>query len=185
MEQTDEVLMEAYRGGDAAVFPTLVRRYQSLLFGYLMRMLHNREMAEDCFQETFLRVHQKAHTYRSGAKFKSWLFTLATRIAIDRLRKNKRGPDFQSLEVSEPVAAGTDRPDEATARSELRQTVQAAIETLPPKQRAALVLSYYQGHTYPEIAELMGSSLGTVKTHMSRALKKLAIQLPRPEGGLR
>ncbi|MDF7799680.1 RNA polymerase sigma factor [Pontiellaceae bacterium B1224] len=183
MEQTDEVLMEAYRGGDTAVFPALVQRYQGLLFGYLMRMLHNREMAEDCFQETFLRVHQKAHTYRPGAKFKSWLFTLATRIAIDRLRKSKRGLDFQSLEVSEPVEAATDRPDEATAKSELRQTVQAAIETLPPKQRAALVLSYYQGHTYPEVAEMMGCSLSSVKTHMSRALKKLATQLPHPDGG--
>ena len=69
-------------------------------------------------------------------------------------------------------------PDTAV-RNELRQTVQSALETLPPRQRAALVLAYYQGHTYPEVAEIMGCSLGTVKTHMSRALKKLSAQLPR------
>lgn len=185
MEQTDEVLMEAYRGGDTTAFPDLVQRYQSLLFGYLMRMVHNREIAEDCFQETFLRVHTKAHTYRSGAKFKSWLFTIATRIAVDRLRKKQRRPVFQSLEENEPVEAGTDSPDEATAQSELRQTVETAIETLPPQQRAALILSYYQGHTYPEVAEIMGCSLSSVKTHMSRALKKLATRLPHPDGGNR
>ncbi|MEI6891738.1 MAG: RNA polymerase sigma factor [Pontiella sp.] len=185
MEQTDEGLMEAYKGGNLAAFPDLVQRHQTLLFGYLMRMVHNREMAEDCFQETFLRVHKKAQTYRSGAKFKSWLFTIATRIALDRLRKAQRRPSFQSLESCEPVPTATDSPDEATARTELRQTVQAALESLPPQQRAALILSYYQGHTYPEIAHIMGCSLSTVKTHMSRALKKLATRLPHPDGGLR
>lgn len=184
MERTDELLMEAYREGDPSAFPALVHRYQSLLFGYLMRMVHNREMAEDCFQETFLRVHEKAHTYRPGAKFKAWLFTIATRITIDRLRHNKRRPETELFESDTAIEAGGASPDEATAQSELRKTVQSAIESLPPKQRAALVLSYYQGHTYAETAEIMGCSLGTVKTHTSRALKKLATLLPHPDGGL-
>jgi len=185
MERTDELLMEAHREGDQSAFPALVHRYQSLLFGYLMRMVHNREMAEDCFQETFLRVHEKAHSYRPGAQFKAWLFTIATRITIDRIRKNNRRPALQLLETDAPDPAAASAPDEATAQSELRQTVQSAVESLPPKQRAALVLSYYQGHTYAETAEIMGCSLGTVKTHTSRALKKLATLLPHPDGGLR
>jgi RNA polymerase sigma-70 factor (ECF subfamily) len=183
MEQSDELLMEAYRDGDQSAFPALLRRYQSGLYGYLMRMVHNSETAEDLFQETFLRVHEKAYTYRTGAKFKSWLYTIATRIAIDRIRHGQRRLIFQPLEKSEPALAETDSPDEAAAKQELRETVQQAIESLPPKQRAALVLSYYQGHTYPEVAVIMGCSLSTVKTHMSRALKTLADQLP--QGGLR
>ena len=182
MERTDELLMEAYRDGDQSAFPPLVHRYKNLLYGYLMRMVNNSELAEDCFQETFLRVHRKAHTYRSGAKFKSWLYTIATRIAIDRLRRSNRHPQTDSIEETEPVQTDAHDPAEDAARNELRTVVQTAIETLPPKQRVALVLTYYQGHSYPEVAEIMGCSLGTVKTHMSRALKKLATLLP--QGGL-
>ncbi|MCF7848875.1 MAG: RNA polymerase sigma factor [Kiritimatiellales bacterium] len=184
MERTDELLMEAYRSGDDAAFSDLVHRYKNLLFGYLMRMTQNREMAEDLFQETFLRVHEKAHTYRSGAKFKSWIFTIATHIAIDGLRRNTRRPVFQPLENDDPVAENGSDPAEQTAKLELQGIVKEAIESLPPKQRAALILSYYEGHTYPEIAEAMGCSLSSVKTHMSRALKKLATRLPAPEGGV-
>jgi len=184
MERTDELLMEAYRSGDQAAFSDLVHRYKNLLFGYLMRMTHNREMAEDLFQETFLRVHEKAHTYRSGAKFKSWVFTIATRIAIDGLRRGKCRPQFQTLENDAPVPVEGNDPAEETAKLELQGIVKEAIETLPPKQRAALILSYYQGHTYPEISKIMNCSLSSVKTHMSRALKKLATQLPAPEGGV-
>ena len=183
MERTDELLMKAYRDGDPSAFPDLVCRYKGLLFGYLMRMVQNREMAEDCFQDTFMRVHAKAHTYRPGAKFKSWLFTIATRIAIDHLRQKKRQPDLQPFENVEPIEAGGNTPAEETAQLELKQTVQHAIDSLPPKQRTALILAYYQGHTYAEVAEIMGCSLGTVKTHMSRALKKLSTILPVPEGG--
>jgi RNA polymerase sigma-70 factor (ECF subfamily) len=184
MERTDELLMEAYRDGDETVFPDLVRRYQGLLFGYLMRMVHNREIAEDLFQETFLRVHEKAHTYRPGAKFKSWIFTIATRIAIDRLRCNQRRPELRMMESEERIEDTASNPAEETIRLELRRTVQDAIEVLPPKQRAVLILSYYQRHTYPEIAEIMSCSTGAIKTHMSRALKKLSAVLPKPEGGL-
>lgn len=176
MEQTDEWLMEAYRGGDDAAFAELVGRYKNLLYGYLMRMVHNREFAEDLFQETFLRVHEKAHTFRAGSKFKSWVFTIATRIAIDGIRRRKARPQCHSMEIEE--ADPSDDPSQTAAKQELRRTVKAAIETLPAKQRAALVLSYYQGHTYPEIAKIMKCSLSSVKTHMSRALKKLEKQLP-------
>lgn len=182
MERTDELLMEAYRDGDQSAFPLLVHRYRNLLYGYLMRMVNNSEIAEDCFQETFLRVHRKAHVYRTGARFKSWLYTIATRIAIDNLRRAARQPQTDSLDPDDPIQMDHRDPSEDAARNELRQTVQAALETLPPKQRAALVLAYYQGHSYPEVAQIMGCSLSTVKTHMSRALKKLSSRLP--QGGV-
>ena len=179
MERSDELLMEAYRNGDQSAFLQLVQRYQTRLYGYLMRMVNNSEIAEDCFQETFLRVHRKAHTYRSGGTFKRWLYTIATRTVIDRLRHDGRRPPTDPLEFDAPNYPNAFDPSEDAVRAELRQTVLSALETLPPRQRAVLVLAYYQGHTYPEVAEIMGCSLGTVKTHMSRALKKLSTQLPR------
>ncbi len=178
MERTDELLLEAYREGDEAAFPELLRRYQGPLFGYLMRMARNQEIAEDLFQETFLRVHEKAHTFRAGARFKSWLYTIATRIAIDHQRRGKHRPQLQSVENKLPIPSTGNNPAEETVQSELRKTVKGAIDTLPPQQRAALVLAYYQGHTYPEVAQIMGCSLSSVKTHMSRALKTLATRLP-------
>ncbi len=182
MERTDELLMEAYRDGDPSAFPTLVHRYQNRLYGYLMRMVNNSEIAEDCFQETFLHVHRKAHTYRSGAVFRRWLYTIATRVAIDRLRFIARRPRTDSLGLDDPVQPTLDDPAHLAEQHELRQAVRTALETLPPQQRAALILAYYQGHTYPEVAEIMGCSLGTVKSHMSRALKKLSTLLP--QGGV-
>ncbi len=182
MERTDELLLEAYREGDETAFPELLRRYQGPLFGYLMRMARNQEIAEDLFQETFLRVHEKAHTFRAGATFKSWLYTIATRIAIDQQRRSKSRPQLQAAENEQPIPSTDNDPAAETAQLELRETVKDAVDTLPPRQRAALVLSYYQGHTYPEVAEIMGCSLSSVKTHMSRALKTLATRLP--EGGV-
>lgn len=179
MEQTDELLMEAYRDGDASAFPLLVHRYQRLLYGYLMRMVNNRETAEDCFQETFLRVHRKAYAYRTGAPFKRWLYTIATHIALDRLRWLGRRPQTQPLQDTDPVPVENGDPAQDAARGERRQAVLSALNTLPPKQRAVLVLAYYQDHTYPEIAGILGCSTGTVKTHMSRALKTLSVRLPK------
>jgi len=179
MERTDELLLEAYREGDETAFPELLRRYQNPLFGYLMRMARNQEIAEDLFQETFLRVHEKAHTFRTGARFKSWLYTIATRITIDHHRRNQSRPHLQIVENEIPIPSSGNDPAAESAQLELRDTVKNAIDTLPPRQRAALVLAYYQGHTYPEVAEIMDCSLSSVKTHMSRALKTLATRLPK------
>jgi len=179
MERNDEVLWIAYREGDETAFSTLLRRYKNPLFGYLMRMVKNRAVAEDLFQETFLRVHRKAHTFREGARFKGWLYTLATRICIDHLRRTKIRPALLQAEEEMPERVDT-KPDplEQTAQSELRTMVQDSIATLPPKQRAVLVLAYYEGYTYLEVAQMMNCSLSSVKTHMSRALKKLSVLLP-------
>jgi len=88
MESTDKSLIEAHIKGDPKAFGELVRRYGDGLLGYLTRMSRNRHEAEDLFQETFKRVHEKAHTFR-GSQFKSWLFRIATNAAIDGMRRGK------------------------------------------------------------------------------------------------
>ncbi len=91
MESTDKSLIKAHCQGDPTAFSELVRRYGDSILGYLMRMSGNHHQAEDLFQETFKRVHEKAHTFR-GDKFKSWLFTIATNVAIDGMRRRRRMP---------------------------------------------------------------------------------------------
>jgi RNA polymerase sigma-70 factor (ECF subfamily) len=189
MENTDKSLIEAHCKGDKTAFSELVRRYGDSILGYLMRMSGNHHQAEDLFQETFKRVHEKAHTFR-GDKFKSWLFTIATNVAIDGLRRRRRMrivslnqrldcSDQDSEELS-AVALADDsyEPSQEAAKAEQVEKVREAIESLPARQRATLVLAYYQQLSYPEVAKVMGCSLGTVKTQMYRALRALAQKLP-------
>ena len=193
MENTDKSLIDAHIGGDKTAFGELVRRYGDSVLGYLTRMSGNREQAEDLFQETFKRVHEKAHTLR-GNQFKSWLFTIATHVAIDGLRRRKRlqvvslnqqldcaGQDGQELGAV-AVADSSCEPSQEAVRAEQAEQVRQAIESLPERQKATLVLAYYQQLTYREVAEVLGCSLGAVKTHMYRALRTLAQRLPDVAG---
>jgi len=188
MGSSDENLIAAHVRGDQAAFCELVRRYGDGVLGYLYHMTGNLSQAEDLFQETFKRVHEKAHTFRGG-RFKSWLFTIATRAAIDSGRRRRRltvisldqGDDCDDGNPSRVSALADDSaadPADELVKEEQKQQVRRAIEALPVKQRATLILAYYQQLSYSEVAEAMGCSLGTVKTQMSRALAALARSLP-------
>jgi RNA polymerase sigma-70 factor (ECF subfamily) len=185
---TDESLMAAYVGGDKAAFGELVHRYGNGVLGYLVHMTGNRDQAEDLFQETFKKVHEKSHTFR-GEHFKSWLFTIATRTAIDAARRKKVATvslnqkfdcdcdDGPAPRASLEAQDATDPADDAV-REEQKAQVREAIETLPVRQRATLILAYYQQLSYREVARVLNCSIGTVKAQMSRALVTLAHRLP-------
>jgi len=192
MGNTDESLIAAHLEGDKAAFRELVLRYGDGVLGYLFRMTGNRDQAEDLFQETFKRVHVKARTFRGG-RFKSWLFTIATRVAIDSARRRKRlmvvslnqetdCDDENPLQLHALAAEDAKDPAEEVVREEQKEQVRQAIESLPGGQRATLVLAYYQQLSYREVAEVMGCSIGSVKTQMSRALATLAKRLPDSVG---
>jgi RNA polymerase sigma-70 factor (ECF subfamily) len=189
MSNTDRSLIDAHCQGDGTAFTEIVRRYGDSVLGYLMRMSGSREQAEDLFQETFKRVYEKAHTFR-GERFKSWLFAIATRLAIDNLRRRSRlrlvslnqtdDCDNGACERLNTVAVAEEggEPSEEAAVAEQKEQVRQAISMLPARQRATLVLAYYQQLGYREVAEVLGCSVGTVKTQMSRALRTLAQRLP-------
>jgi len=193
MENTDKSLIDAHCQGDKTAFGELVRRYGDSVLGYLTRMTGSRERAEDLFQETFKRVHEKAHTLR-GNRFKPWLFTIATNVAIDGMRRRRRLQVVslnQKLDCADgrceelgAVAVADNRcePSQEAIRTEQKEQVRQAIESLPANQRATLVLAYYQQLSYREVAEALGCSIGTVKAQMYRALKTLAQRLPDVSG---
>jgi len=193
MEKTDKSLIDAHLQGDREAFGELVCRYGDSLLGYLTKMCRNREQAKDLFQETFKRVHEKAHTLRSS-QFKSWLYTIATRVAMDGLRKDNR---VRMVSLDQPVgcdgdncpglgavavAADCDDPSQEASKAEQKELVRRAVESLPDRQRVTLVLAYYQGLSYREVATALDCSIGTVKTQMFRALRTLAQRLPDISG---
>ena len=134
-------------------------------------------------------MHEKAHTFR-GPQFKGWLFKIATRVALDGMRQGKRAKAIslnQQLDCDNPdsgqlgtvaLADNSCNPSEQALKAEQTEQVRQAIGSLPSKQRATLVMAYYQQLSYPEVAEVLGCSVGTVKTQMFRALKTLAHKLP-------
>ena len=185
MEKSDELLMTAYRQGNDDAFGELLSRHADSLLSFLIRMTGNREQAEDLFQETFMRVHDKAWSFNENRKFKTWLFTIASRIAIDERRKSVRRPITVTLNGIKELPSNPGRstdPSRETAAQETKEQVQRAINILPEQQRLVVLLSHYHGLTYTEIADTIKCSLSTVKTHMSRALRSLAKHLPDLKG---
>lgn len=190
MENTDKSLIEAHCQGDPTAFGEIVRRYGDGILGYLIHMTGNREHAEDLFQETFKRVHEKSHTLR-GSEFKSWLFRIATNTALDGLRRKIRIRSREkSINFSDcgsettaalAVADNSCNPSAEVEKAEQIEQVRQAIISLPDKQRATLVLAYYQQLSYSQVALVLGCSVGTVKTQMYRALRTLAQKLPEIE----
>jgi RNA polymerase sigma-70 factor (ECF subfamily) len=180
---SDEDLFRRCRsGGDAAAFESLVRRYETELFGYLRRYLGNAEMAEDVFQATFLQVHLKQEQFEEGRRFRPWLYTIATNQAIDAQRRNKRhrmvsldsqtGDDDIGALVDMLAGDGQTAAEQLQAE-EARDLVRSAVDDLPEPLRAALVLVYHQGMKYREAADVLGIPVGTVKSRLHSALLKL------------
>ena len=187
--------MDAYRRGENGAFETLVRRHGAAVLGYLIKMTHNQDHAEDLFQETFQKVHEHAETF-SGDNLRPWVLKIATNAALGRWRKEKKHaavslaipagcPDGQHCSTLEStLASNAPGPDQSYELEEKRRQVRAALEQLPTQQRAALILNYYHQMTYQQIAESLGCSVGSVRTHLFRALKKMATLLPSPAGGV-
>ncbi|MBN1766481.1 MAG: sigma-70 family RNA polymerase sigma factor [Sedimentisphaerales bacterium] len=199
MEPSDDVLIKAHLQGDGAAFGELVRRHGDSLMGYLMRLCKDRHQAEDMFQESFSRAYQKAGLFKGRSSFKTWLYTIATNIVTDFYRKQGGRPQTVSLNQTQKTCDGknctealmpltvhtnkTENPMETASLTEQKAQVQQALGQLPERQRTTVVLAYYQGLSYKEVAQVMGCSLGTVKTQMFRALRTLATLLPEVAGG--
>ncbi|HEX5707786.1 MAG TPA: sigma-70 family RNA polymerase sigma factor [Pyrinomonadaceae bacterium] len=175
-EQSDTAeaaLIEAVARGDESAFASLYDRYSSILFGLLLRILRDRPEAEDCLQEVFLQVWQRAPSFDSarGRPF-TWLVTLARSRAIDRLRSSgarTRTEQAAFAETTEPVGDAV-----ADAfRSEQGEVVRGALAEIPEEQRRALLLAYFEGLSQSEIAARLGQPLGTVKTRMRTGMMRL------------
>ena len=171
----DETLLALTARRDALAFEALYRRHAALMHLLLRRILGETGEAEECLQETFARVWQRAGSYRpSGAGPRAWIVAIGRNAALDRLRRRRARPQTEPLEVAPvPQSSPGDDPAEASVRAELRRRVQAALRDLSADQRQALELAYFSGLTQREIAERTRSPLGTVKSRMRLAMHRL------------
>lgn len=181
----DVRLMLQVREGNAGAFEELVARYQDRLLTVLQHLLRNSEQAEDLAQEVFLRVYRARETYVPGARFSTWLFTIANNVASNARRSLARRREVNlnpsdsgpmgsggSLDQLAKEASGL-LPTRQLDKVEMAQVVQAALETLNERQRMAVLLSKFEGMSYAEIANTMNMTEKAIKSLLSRARGKL------------
>jgi RNA polymerase sigma-70 factor (ECF subfamily) len=189
MARTDVQLMLDVKAGDAQSFELLLHRYRTPLVNFLYRMVRNREQAEDLAQEVFLRVYRARGDYVPSAKFTTWMFRIATNLALNSLRDTRH--QRMELSLDAPAVAdsqdGDERPiDVAEAHPNIeqhlveearRRMIRHAVEKLPEKQRAAVLLHKYQELDYNEIAKILECSESALKSLLFRAYETLRVEL--------
>ena len=180
-ERTDEELLAAYQQGDTGAFELLLRRYRAPLFTFLLRMLGDREKAEDLAQEAFLRIVKGAAAWEHRARFQTWLFTIARNLCVDQSRRDRfrkadsldaQGPDDEPAMVDSVPGREID-PARGAESARLRPVLQKALQSLPAEQREVFLLREQAGVPFKEIAELTSVNENTVKSRMRYALEGL------------
>lgn len=180
---SDDELLFRYRDSqDVAAFEELVHRYESPLFSYLSRYLRSISLAEEVFQATFVRIHEKCGLFSPDKRFRPWLYSIATHQAIDCLRKEKRHQAV-SLDKQQGLADATSlvellesrfpTPPENLERRERADWTRRAVAELPDEIRTLILLIYFQGLKYREAAEALEIPIGTVKSRVHAALLRL------------
>lgn len=179
-EVSDADLIGRAAGGDARALEALYDRYSGVVFSFALRLVQDRQLAEEVLQEVFFRAWQQGGSFSAQrGSLVTWLLSITHNLAIDEIRKRRRRPQKADSEEPEQVlAAVADTSAAADVEGEvwlgsLRETMREALGQLPPAQREAIELAYYQGLTQREISETLGEPLGTIKTRMRLGLQKL------------
>jgi RNA polymerase sigma-70 factor (ECF subfamily) len=181
-------LIARSRKGDLAAFNILVERYQNPLYNLCFRMLGSREGAEDATQDAFISSYRNLERFR-GEAFRPWLFRIAVNACYDELRRRRSRP---AVSLDEPRGEGglpidvpsrSETPESGAERLELADALREALAALPHDQRLVVILRDVQGLEYAEIAQVTGTSLGTVKSRLNRARRRLC-SLLRARGEL-
>jgi RNA polymerase sigma-70 factor (ECF subfamily) len=177
--EPDAELMLRVKEGDSASFERLLGKYRSPVIGYLYRMVQDQGVAEELAQEVFLRVYRARSTYEPAAKFTTWLFRIATHLALNSLRDRRGERGRQSLDdvngdgpAIQLADRRSNREQELVAEAhwlEIRQ----AVAALPEKQRAAVLMHKYQEMDYTQIGAVLGCSTSAVKSLLFRAYETL------------
>ena len=182
-ELSDEALLAGMAVGDQSAAVTFTRRYQRRVFGLAYSMTSDAGLAEDVAQEAMVRVWRHAPVFdlRRGS-VTAWVLTITRNLAIDALRLRRAVPTDPEDFAATAMASSEHNPEDAVRRGDVRQIVQAALQTIPEEQRRAVVLAAVYGRTALEISESEGIPLGTAKTRIRTALIRLRAAVERAEG---
>jgi RNA polymerase sigma-70 factor (ECF subfamily) len=165
----DQALISAVLAGQPEAFEEIVLRYERAVYNLAVRTLRDSTEAQDATQEAFFKAYRALGSFRPGAKFSTWIFTICYRLCCDRLAKRKRFSDDELPDRADPTAG----PAALAERNDEALRLRAAIDALPEKYRAVITLYHLQGKQYEEIATVLNLPLGTVKTHLFRAKDQL------------
>ena len=181
--ELDAQLMLRVREGDEPCFALLLERHRNAVVSFLYRMVQNQAVAEELAQEVFLRVYRSRASYEPTAKFTTWLFRIATRLALNRIRDFKKEKGQASLDMELPDGGEVQVADlRRSVEQELVENVRvrevrAAVECLPEKQRAAVLMHKYREMEYTQIARALQCSDSAVKSLLFRAYETLRAKL--------
>ena len=178
LEQDAQLMLRVGEGDDTS-FALLLERHRGPVVHFLYRMVQNQAVSEELAQEVFLRVYRSRSTYEPTAKFTTWLFRIATHVALNSIRDGKKEKGHESLDVE--TSDGMERQvadRQPTVEQEMvhevkRREVRQAIEALPAKQRAAVLMHKYEGLDYAQIAAVLSCSESAVKSLLFRAYESL------------
>ncbi len=181
-ERTDAEIMLAVAAGDEAGYNYLVSKYHRAIIRFLFRMVHNEAIAEELAQEVFLRVYRSRESYRAEAKFSTWLYRIATNLAVNHARDTKYERTAQTVELDVPdsdTGATPEVPDDdpnveqRMLRDERMAAIRAQVAALPERQRMAVLMHKYQEMDYRQIGEVLKLSESATKSLLFRAYQTL------------
>ena len=182
--ERDTELMLRVRDGDSSSFGLLLERHRGPVIHFLYRMVQNQAIAEELAQEVFFRVYRSRMTYEPTAKFTTWLFRIATHLALNWIRDGKREKDHERIDEGAANESPSRQFSDAAPSVEQRLVRQArlaeireAIETLPEKQKAAILMHKYEEMEYAQIASVLNCSESAVKSLLFRAYESLRARL--------
>jgi len=177
-------LVESYlQTRNPDVFAKLVRRYERELFTFLRRFVGDAQQAEDVFQATFLSVHLRIEQFEKGRRFRPWLYAIASNKSIDFMRRNRRHQavslDAKSARsdsddsLAQRLQSSGESPDQLAIQKETGARVREAVQELSQPTQQLIQLAFYQGMKYSDIAEILQIPIGTVKSRVFTAVRKL------------
>jgi len=183
---SDAEVMLLVKTGDESAFAYLVHKYRRQMVGFMYRMCRNPATAEELAQEVFLRVYRSRASYEASAKFNTWLYRIATNLAVNHARDTRHERPENTLRLDEPdqetgstpdLADGSLTVEEQMLRRERMAVVRQRVQALPERQRVAVVMHKYQQMDYREIADVMKLSESATKSLLFRAYETLREQL--------
>ena len=177
-DKQEQTWIDAARKGDQSAFEQLVRLYEKRVLALTLRMCKNASDAEEAAQEAFLAAWQGLAFFRGESSFSTWLYRLASNACVDLLRREGRhqtaaGPSLKDEEAKIDVADPAATPHEAAEQQELRELIEAGLQSLTPDHRQVLILREMHQLSYDEIAQSLDIDVGTVKSRISRGRKQL------------
>lgn len=178
--ESDIELMLRTKSGDDGAFSELMRRHYKGVVNYIYRFTNRRDNSEDLAQEVFLRIYRSAGQYRPEAKFSTWLYKIATNVSLTYVKR--KGNNSLSLDEIDDSGDATGDPDLDIAddiiyRKELMNVIFEAMESLPEREKVAIMLCKYEGLSYEEVAQVLECTVGAVKAYVHRGRMKLIDRL--------